>query len=163
MGGVPKEGIMLKSITTGRLLAMVGVAIALTLLLVSSAAYAEEDTVGSDEYRISCMSCHGVGGRGNGPLAKFLTVKPADLTMLSRNNGGQYPNLRAGQYPFLRVYQIIDGRADYEVHGERAMPVWGNRYLTDQPGGVSSYGGDYEKIVRGRILELVYYIQSIQQ
>ena len=154
---------MLKSYSMSRLLAMVGVAIVLTLFLVSSAAYAEDDTIGADEYRISCMSCHGVGGRGNGPLAKFLTVKPTDLTSLSRNNGGQYPNLKAGQYPFLRVYQIIDGRADVAAHGERAMPVWGNRYLADQPGGVSSYGGDYEKMVRGRILELVYYLQSIQQ
>ena len=154
---------MLKSISTTRMLAMAGVAVALMLFFASSAAVAEEDTIGSDEYRISCMSCHGVGGRGDGALAQFLTVKPTDLTALSKNNGGQYPKLKAGQYPFLRVYQVIDGRADVAVHGERAMPVWGNRYLAQQPGGISSYGGDYEKMVRGRILELVYYIQSIQQ
>ena len=154
---------MLKTISITKLALMTGAAIALTLFLASSAAHAEEDTIGDDEYRISCLSCHGVGGRGNGPLAEFLTVKPTDLTMLSKNNGGQYPNLKAGHYPFLRVYQVIDGRADVAVHGERAMPVWGNRYLAQQPGGVSSYGGDYEKVVRGRILELVYYIQSIQQ
>jgi mono/diheme cytochrome c family protein len=154
---------MPRSLSISKLLATVGVAVVLTLFLASSAAYAEDDTIGSDEYRISCMSCHGVGGRGDGPLAKFLTVKPTDLTSLSVNNGGQYPNLKAGQYPFLRVYQIIDGRAAVEVHGERAMPVWGNRYLSEQPVGKSSYGGEYEKMVRGRILELVYYIQSIQQ
>jgi len=154
---------MLKPISTTRWLVLTLVTIALTLFLASSAAHAEEDTIGSDEYRISCMSCHGVGGRGNGPLAQFLTVKPTDLTSLAKNNGGQYPNLKAGQYPFLRVYQIIDGRAAVAVHGERAMPVWGNRYLADQPGGISAYGGDYEKMIRGRILELVYYIQSIQQ
>ena len=154
---------MLKTTSITKLALMAGAAIALTLFLVSSAAHAEEDTIGADEYRISCLSCHGVGGRGNGPLAEFLTVKPTDLTMLAKNNGGQYPNLKAGHYPFLRVYQVIDGRADVAVHGERAMPVWGNRYLAQQPGGVSSYGGDYEKVVRGRILELVYYIQSIQQ
>lgn len=154
---------MPKSTSTTRVLALAGITVALILLFSSSAAFAEDDTIGSDEYRISCMSCHGVGGRGNGPLAQFLTVKPTDLTSLSKNNGGQYPKLKAGQYPFLRVFQVIDGRADVAVHGERAMPVWGNRYLAEQPGGVSSFGGDYEKIVRGRILELVYYIQSIQQ
>ena len=153
----------MKAKSAARWLGLVGIAIALTLFLASSAAHAEDDTIGSDEYRISCMSCHGVGGRGDGALAKFLTVKPTDLTSLAKNNGGQYPKLKAGQYPFLQVYQIIDGRAAVEVHGERAMPVWGNRYLAAQPGGVSSYGGDYEKMVRGRILELVYYIQSIQQ
>lgn len=135
----------------------------LTALVVGGMALAEEDTIGSDEYRISCMSCHGVGGEGNGAIAKFLTVKPTDLTQLAKNNGGQYPNLKAGAYPFLRVYQVIDGRTEVGAHGERAMPVWGNRYLADQPAGYSSYGGQYEKVVRGRILELVYYIQSIQQ
>ena len=154
---------MMKTLSSTKLLTMAGVAVALTPFLASSAAYAEEDTIGSDEYRISCMSCHGVGGHGNGPLAKFLTVKPTDLTSLAKNNGGQYPKLKAGQYPFLQVYQVIDGRTAIGVHGERAMPVWGNRYLAEQPGGTSSYGGDYEKMVRGRILELVYYIQSIQK
>jgi mono/diheme cytochrome c family protein len=136
---------------------------ALIFLIAESAAIAEEETIGSDEYRVSCLSCHGVGGRGDGPLAKYLTVKPTDLTMLAKNNGGQYPNIKAGQYPFLRVYQVIDGRAAVELHGDRAMPVWGNRYLADQPQGITPYGGAYEKVVRGRILELVYYLQSIQQ
>lgn len=141
------------------------VLVTLFVLFAATTVAAEEETIGSDEYRISCLSCHGVGGRGDGPLAKFLTVKPTDLTTLARNNGGQYPNLKAGTFPFLRVYQVIDGRADVEVHGDRAMPVWGNRYLMDQPMAVQigPYAGVYEKVVRGRILELVYYIQSIQQ
>jgi mono/diheme cytochrome c family protein len=139
--------------------------VTLFVLLAATSVAAEEETIGSDEYRISCLSCHGVGGRGDGPLAKFLTVKPTDLTTLARNNGGQYPDLKAGTFPFLRVYQVIDGRADVAVHGERAMPVWGNRYLMDQPMAeqVGPYAGIYEKVVRGRILELVYFIQSIQQ
>jgi mono/diheme cytochrome c family protein len=140
-----------------------GLAAMLAAATLGGVAQAEEDTIGADEYRISCLSCHGVGGRGDGPLAQYLTVKPTDLTQLATNNGGQYPNLKAGTYPFLRVYQIIDGRADVALHGDRAMPVWGNRYLAEQPGGVTPYGGAYEKVVRGRILELVYYIQSIQQ
>ena len=144
-------------------LALIGVAMVLALFLVSSAAHAEEETIGSDEYRMSCLSCHGVGGRGDGPLAKFLTVKPTDLTSLAKNNGGQYPNLKAGTYPFLRIYQVIDGRTAVEVHGDRAMPIWGNRYLAEQPSKFGPYAGEYEKVVRGRILELVYYLQSIQQ
>ena len=43
------------------------------------------------------------------------------------------------------------------------MPVWGNRYLADQPSSFGPFLGEYEAVVRGRILELVYYIQSIQQ
>jgi mono/diheme cytochrome c family protein len=145
------------------LLRVFSVIVGLMLLFANAAVQAEEDIIGSDEYRTSCLSCHGVGGRGNGPLAKFLTVKPTDLTALSKNNGGQYPNLKAGAYPFLRVYQIVDGRAVVEAHGDRAMPVWGDRYRQQLPAIHSACGGEYEKLVRGRILELVYYIQSIQQ
>lgn len=149
--------------TLNKIATAFGFAAVFAAVTLGGVAQAEEDTIGADEYRISCLSCHGVGGRGDGPLARYLTVKPTDLTQLAKNNGGQYPNLKAGAYPFLRVYQVIDGRADVAVHGDRAMPVWGNRYLADQPGGVAPYGGVYEKVVRGRILELVYYIQSIQQ
>jgi mono/diheme cytochrome c family protein len=143
---------------------LIGLVTALSLLFATSAG-AEEDTIGSDEYRISCLSCHGVGGRGDGPLAKFLTVKPTDLTMLAKNNGGQYPDLKAGSYPFLRVFHVIDGRTEVAAHGDRAMPVWGNRYLLSQTSMPTAgpYAGAYEKVVRGQILELVYYIQSIQQ
>jgi mono/diheme cytochrome c family protein len=136
---------------------------ALGLAIAAAPVQAEEETIGSDEYRTSCLSCHGVGGRGNGPLAKFLTVQPTDLTTLARNNGGQYPDLKAGAFPFFHVYQVIDGRAEVAAHGERAMPVWGSRYRADLPNVESAYGGDYEKMIRGRILELVYYVQSIQQ
>ena len=128
---------------------------------VTNNASAEEELIGSDEFRISCTSCHGIGGKGNGPLANYLTVKPTDLTMLAKNNGGQYPNLKAGHYPFYRVFQIIDGRTLVSGHGDRAMPVWGNRYTIDE--GIKSGPMGVEKAVRGRILELVYYIQMIQQ
>lgn len=120
---------------------------------------AEEELLGAEEYRISCMSCHGVGGKGNGTMAKFLTIKPTDLTTLAKNNGGQYPGIKAGTYPFQRIFQIVDGRTVVSGHGDRPMPVWGNRYLIADQGPP----GTHEREVRARILELVYYIQSIQE
>ena len=111
----------------------------------STTAVAEEELIGSNEFRVSCASCHGVGGRGDGHLAQYLTVKPTDLTTLTKNNDGDYP--------FLRVFQIIDGRTQVAGHGERAMPVWGDRYKLENA----------EAYTRARILELVYYIQNIQQ
>ena len=131
--------------------------------LISGGVIAEEGTIGADEYRISCLSCHGVGGKGDGPMAQFLTIKPSDLTQLANNNGGQYPDLKAGRFPFARVFQIIDGRTIVSGHGDRAMPVWGDRYVAEKSGKYGPYLGANEHIVRGRILELVYYIQSIQQ
>jgi mono/diheme cytochrome c family protein len=131
----------------------------LVLVSASTAAFGEEELIGSDEYRISCLSCHGVGGKGDGPMAKYLTIKPTDLTQLSKNNGGQYPDIKAGSYPFLRVFQIIDGRTEVAGHGDRPMPVWGSRFqIIDQ-----GPPGTHEREIRARILELVYYIQSIQE
>lgn len=153
----------MKTHTISGTLTMLGLTAAVAGFTSSGVTHAEEETIGSDEYRTSCLSCHGAGGRGDGPLAQYLTVKPSDLTVLAKNSGGQYPKLKAGQYPFLHVYQVIDGRADVGPHGGRAMPVWGSRYLAEQPSGFGPFAGEYEAVVRGRILELVYYIQSIQQ
>lgn len=114
---------------------------------------AEEDLIGSGEFFISCASCHGVGARGNGNLAQYLNIKPTDLTMLSKKNGGEYP--------FLRIFQIIDGRTQVSGHGERIMPIWGDRYTKEGAVRYGAPGG--EVAVRARVLELVYYIQSIQQ
>jgi len=105
------------------------------------------------EYLNSCAACHGASGRGDGNLVNFLTVKPTDLTKLSANNDGKYP--------FLEVFQVIDGRSMVSGHGERDMPVWGRRYQEDIGETYGPYGG--EIAVRARVLELVYYIQSIQE
>ena len=45
-------------------------------------------------------------------------------------------------------------------HGVRDMPIWGGRYQEEAGEMYGPYGG--EVVVRGRILELVYYLQSIQ-
>ena len=114
---------------------------------------AEEELIGSNEYRISCLSCHGVGGKGNGPMAQFLKVQPSNLTTISKNN--------EGFFPLEQVFQTIDGRHGVTGHGDRDMPIWGARYLKEDAEMYGSFGG--EDVVRLRILELVYYIQSIQQ
>lgn len=114
---------------------------------------AEEELVGSDEYRISCLSCHGTGGKGNGPMAKVLKVQPSDLTTIVKNN--------EGIFPLDKVFRIIDGRHGVTGHGERDMPIWGARYLSEDAARYGDFGG--EDVVRLRILELVYYIQLIQQ
>ena len=122
-------------------------------ILVSGLAVAEEELIGSAEYLNSCASCHGVGAKGNGNLATYLNIKPTDLTMLSKNNDGIYP--------FLKVFQTIDGRAVISGHGDRLMPVWGDRYSMDIGDKYGPFGG--EAAVRARVLELVYYIQNMQQ
>jgi len=114
---------------------------------------AGEDLIGAGEYSVSCLSCHGVEGKGDGPLAELLTVKPSDLTVIAKNN--------EGIFPLHQVFRVIDGRHGVTGHGERDMPVWGARYMREYAQGCGSIGA--EDVVRSRILELVYYIQSIQQ
>jgi mono/diheme cytochrome c family protein len=114
---------------------------------------AQEMEAAAQEYETACAVCHGISGRGDGNLVQFLNVKPTDLTKLSANNDGVFP--------FLKVFQIVDGRTLVSGHGERDMPVWGNRYQEEIGETYGPYGG--ERAVRARVLELVYYIQSIQE
>lgn len=127
--------------------------------IASTPALAQQDDLaaGRAEFTNSCMGCHGPNGQGNGPMAAFLTVKPSNLTTLSQRNNGQYP--------FLQVFQTIDGRAMVKAHGEGPMPIWGDRYSVDSgAGGVEPYKSySAEPFVRARILELTYYIQSLQK
>jgi mono/diheme cytochrome c family protein len=135
----------------------------ITLLSVASATFAlaqpaAKAVPAADEYQNSCAVCHGPKGEGDGPMALFLTVKPADLTALARRN--------QGQFPFERVMRVIDGRSEVGAHGTRTMPIWGDRYLSESSAAYMrepyrSYTA--EPLVRARILELTYYIQSIQK
>lgn len=119
-------------------------------------ALAEEEIVGGAEFLASCASCHGVGGRGDGPVAAHLDPKPADLTRLAERNGGEFPTLRA--------FQVIDGRATVRGHGDRSMPVWGARYRDEiAPSGTLEGRRGAEPLVRTRVMELVHYLSAIQE
>jgi mono/diheme cytochrome c family protein len=107
-------------------------------------------TSGKLEYQQYCAVCHGPEGNGTGPMADLLKKQPADLTRLSKKN-------RGGQFPFWRVYRTIDGREEVMAHGPRTMPIWGAHFLTEEGGGPL----DEERVI-GRILALVYYLESLQ-
>jgi mono/diheme cytochrome c family protein len=130
-------------------------ALVASVIMVTSSytAVAQNEVAVPDEYRASCQSCHGTSGQGDGPVAPSLKVKPSDLTTLSKRNDGKFP--------FLKVFQTIDGRAIVPAHGTRDMPIWGQRYSQDIGEKYGPYGG--ETAIRARLLELVYYIQSIQR
>jgi mono/diheme cytochrome c family protein len=82
-----------------------------------------EENPGRNEFLQSCASCHGVSGKGDGPVAKSLSPRPSDLTKLSEANNGVFP--------VSRVHEVIDGRIERLVHGTRDMPVWGERYMRE--------------------------------
>jgi cytochrome c553 len=66
---------------------------------------------GEKEYLNSCASCHGIGGKGDGPVADSLRKRPADLTKLAETN--------KGVFPFARIYEVVDGGYTTMVHGPR--------------------------------------------
>src|SRR5262245_59266963 len=72
---------------------------------------------GGDSFRFYCASCHGDSGRGDGPTAAVLKTRPADLTTLSRRNGGTFPHQRA--------VEIVTGSRALPAHGAPDMPLWG--------------------------------------
>lgn len=101
---------------------------------------------GTNSYRVHCAACHGIDATGDGALAEYLKVPPSDLTQISRQN--------AGVFPFDEVYQAIDGR-EVPGHGTRAMPVWGPAFM-------GQTGETDKKVIREAVVELVYYLKSIQ-
>ncbi len=124
-------------------------------IFLSIDAIAQEKSLGEQEYRQNCISCHGVSGKGDGYLLGYFNTKAPDLTQLAIRN--------EGVFPFDHVYQVIDGRAYVEIHGPRDMPVWGNEYDESAKEFYrQKFGLDAEPFVRGRILSLVEYIYSLQ-
>lgn len=75
---------------------------------------------GTEIYRQLCTSCHGVKGKGDGPMAPLLKIEVPDLTRLTEQHGGEFPA--------DDVRRTIDGRSERPAHGLAYMPVWGLRF-----------------------------------
>ncbi len=115
----------------------------------NDAAYAQQDEViksGQQLFNQKCAICHGLEGKGDGTLGLQLKNRPADLSQLSK--------LNAGTFPFWQTYGKIDGRENVGAHGPGDMPVWG----TD-----AQYEGTAGRLAKGQILEIVFFLQSIQE
>jgi mono/diheme cytochrome c family protein len=98
-------------------------------------------------YLTYCASCHGRSGRGDGPVADLLRVRPANLTRFATQNGGVFPT--------AKLQRVIDGR-DVGSHGNPDMPVWGDAFRISR-GGLSEIG------VNDRIDAIVRFLESIQE
>jgi len=100
---------------------------------------------GADLFRAYCASCHGIDAKGNGPAARALKAKVADLTVLAKNNRGTFPD--------ARVRKVIMGDDVIAAHGSREMPIWGPIFHQIE-----------EDVDRGnvRLENLVKYLESIQ-
>jgi mono/diheme cytochrome c family protein len=113
-------------------------------------------TSGKLEFRQYCAQCHGMSATGNGPVSTALKKKPANLTLLTKNNGGVFPE--------QEVRDFIDGTKTSAAHGSREMPIWGNAFRLRQASEGGGYGGAglTEAQVNQKINLLVDYVKSIQ-
>lgn len=102
---------------------------------------------GPDLFRAHCAACHGLSAKGDGPAGAALKTKPANLTLLAKNNGGKFP--------VERVQKFISGDdSSVQSHGSREMPVWGpifHQIEEDQ---------DFGDV---RMHNLIEYLQAVQQ
>jgi len=74
-------------------------------------------TDGKQMYSSYCAPCHGIDGRGHGPAAAALRTQPTDLTAISRNSHGKYPD--------AHVVAVLRFGAEAPAHASVEMPVWG--------------------------------------
>lgn len=122
-----------------------------------SAVQAQEMTLGEFEYLNSCVACHGISGKGDGPVTDFLSgATVPDLTVLQSNNGGVFP--------VTTVYDTISGAEVASAHGTRDMPIWGNRFRERVADASDPHlsGSDAQGYATTRILALIEYLASIQ-
>jgi mono/diheme cytochrome c family protein len=98
---------------------------------------------GAQLYKNYCAACHGVKGKGDGQVARYLKGPPADLSTLAQRNNGRYPA--------DRVTATLRNGTD-NVHGTSDMPIWGPVF--------QSRGKD---MAQTRIRKLTEFVESLQQ
>ncbi|MGH7948823.1 MAG: c-type cytochrome [Candidatus Binataceae bacterium] len=132
-----------------RVLLLPALLVALIVAGAPSRACADNVAEGRALFLHYCSSCHGTAGNGRGPVSVTLKEQPADLTQLGLRYGTPLP---AGQ-----IARIIDGRDTLAAHGDREMPVWGQRF-SDIYDAKGSLKGDMD----ARIRKIIDYLNSIQ-
>lgn len=131
--------------------------VALPIALLASAALAEAQTEakydasaaakGAVVYVRYCVSCHGKGARGDGPLAADLRVPVPDMTTLAARSGGRFPE--------GRVQRIIESGEVLRGHGTPDMPAWGDAFKRT--------GGTDAPTPEQAIRNLTHYLWSLQR
>jgi mono/diheme cytochrome c family protein len=102
---------------------------------------------GRQMFKEYCAACHGLDGKGRGPVAASLRKPPPDLTTLAKRHGGSFPE----EY----VTQLLHFGPGFLSHGSSEMPVWGPIFR--------DFENYNEAAVRKRIQNLCDYLESIQE
>lgn len=146
MSTAPGSSSLTRHVRRIALLATCAGGVALAGLASSTAAPPVPD--GASLYRTYCASCHGVSGRGNGPMLEFLRIPPTNLTHLAARQGGSFDK--------EAVARAIDGRTRIGSHGSSEMPIWGDAFS-------SSLARDGDSVLRERVRAIVRHLESLQE
>ena len=117
-------------------------------------ATAQDAKISQEEYRQHCAACHGLEGRGDGPIGQMLKTPAPNLAMIAQRNGGTYP--------VEKIHDIIEGSTVVAAHGTRDMPLWGDRYRRDAKPQTPDQSDVAGQQAQQRILSLVYYLGTLQ-
>jgi mono/diheme cytochrome c family protein len=121
------------------------------LAVAQAQAQAKHDASGAAKgaivYVRYCVSCHGKGARGDGPLAADLRVAVPDMTTLAARSGGRFPE--------ARVQRIIESGEVLRGHGTPDMPAWGDAFTKTE--------GIDARTPKEAIRNLTHYLWSLQR
>jgi mono/diheme cytochrome c family protein len=130
-----------------RALLSVGAAVVLaTVPLTGRLASQQAAAPGRSLYLTHCATCHGASGRGDGPMAQYLRVPPANLATIAARNKGVFPT--------ATIQRIVDGRQMLAVHGSE-MPIWGDAF---SPAGNAAQ----DEVAAAKIRAIVTYLEALQ-
>ena len=124
-------------------------ALALVPVALVAQTFRPSDYTGAELFERYCASCHGLLGRGDGPVAATLRKHVPNLTRIAAR--------AEAAFPAQQVREIIDGRSPVLAHGTRLMPVWGREFWVDEGADI-----DAERNAREVVERLVAYLESIQ-
>ena len=135
--------------TNERCIGLMNLGVLAVLLLAAGGGQAVGQVTGENGAELFvnyCASCHGVDGKGRGPTAVALKIRPADLTTIAKRNGGTFPK--------ARIRSVIWGPDNLFIpaHGSSQMPVWGPTFRALDP------MGDNER----RLSQLIAYLEFLQ-
>lgn len=107
---------------------------------------AAQDISAANEFQQYCALCHGQDGRGIGFVTEGeRTHKAADLTQISKRNGGHFP--------FSDVAETIRKGGGVMAHTSRLMPAWGK-----------FYGEDVDPVfAKAMLFALTQYVEGLQE
>ncbi len=117
-----------------------------------SPAAADDAANGKQIYETYCATCHGLDGRGQGPMAAILLLQPPDLTVLTEKYDGEFP--------LFRVVTRIDGRDPLVSHGS-PMPIFGG-FFEGQDTALKTDGGQ-PVLTSQPVADLVAYLREVQE